>query len=188
MHSIRMNDHTVLNSVWFSETDVLWWCLIICHARRDDLVSFFSIHIQTLALLIDTQRRWTNRTAGYSPACTDIFQYFTGCLWSIIFSSELLLKYLPGPNEEARRWMHREILPLPLPTLLMWSTTDFKLSQQMTWDFGSLQGQGGACSGRRSLIGHLGWHSWWWTAQHAWLDNAQNTWPQLHHILVLVRT
>ncbi len=57
-------------------------------------------------------------------------------------------------------------------TLNMWSNTvSFIDYNECRWDLGSLQGQGKACPVRPSLIGRLGWHSWWWTAQHAWLNS-----------------
>lgn len=174
------------------------WCLIICHATLDVLVcwnhfSQFTIRCSFHWLTCIAAGACVvagNWTADCIPVGADIFQCLPGLLMHHHFiwaaAGTLSFKSLPVPNEEI--WCTypdinaactEELTPdaaLPshsLPcTLNTWSTTvSFINFNKCDGILGSLQEQGKTCPVRPSLIGRLGWHSWWWTAQHAWLNS-----------------
>lgn len=176
-----MHDYVKLHSVSFSEIDVLWfvmqgWMFLyrgIIFLNSSSDACFIDWHASLL------ERMWSlvigqQATSQFEVIFSNSSQDFS----CIIISFELchsntcllLMKRYDAPMQIFNAACTEGPPPPPPNTLLphinTWNTTvSFINYNKCDEIFGSLQEQGKACPVRLSLIGHLGWHSWWW--QHS---------------------
>lgn len=150
MDIVSVHDYTMLNCA--SVID-----LIACHAR---------LHLHGITLLdsLSGTRSVQRHASPLEHVCSLVIGQEArsprpphASSFSIAWT---LWKHVADPSAETRRHVHRRgacehVGPPPPPPFLQQSLLPW-------WDLGSLQEPGQGCPGRRSLIGCLGWHSWWW--------------------------